>query len=234
MTDYLQECMADFTAKVDKIDPNQGKITTREFMATFCGKCRNPDCVNAGWAEDRFSGRVRTQYDRFLNPLQLDPMLPKFASIVAADFKDMLHKAYQLEVADRRGDWEIPEIPIMDGKPVLSQSSTGTVDSAIRSLAKAQGRPEPLVQVEEPAPKLVVPPPLPAPHHPKTPVTKVPAKGNTARPAPMMLDGSPLPTTPATKAASPPQTEPDPWTPKPEIRKVNPGATIRMGGEPKK
>ena len=75
--------------------------------------------------------RVVDQERRLLHPVQADPTLDKYAPIVrASDFKDMLHRAAQLEIANRRNDWEVPEIAVNDGQIEINRP--GPVDEARR------------------------------------------------------------------------------------------------------
>lgn len=200
MKDLLRDCLADFEQKVNQ------KTGPKEFTDTFCKRCRNPECVNAGWSKDAFSARVTTQVERLTNPTQVDPHLPKYAQIVAAEFKDMIHKAYQLEVADRRGDWEVPQVP---DKPLPPK-----VPVPVQQPVEVEALPEPVKT------KLV----SPAPQHPKkAQPTRLPAKTNTERKGGFMLDGEPAPQ----------QTAPDPWAPTtvPGEVKVKAGARIKLGAD---
>lgn len=203
MPNLLQDCMASTGVR----------SSPQEFMEVFCKRCRNADCDNAQWATDRFSRRVSTQVDRLFNPLQVDPSLPKYAQVAQADFKDMLHEAMRLEIADRRGDWTLPDdVPSPNiTAPVSKKPSTEEVV-------------EEAVQAHVTAPQKVS---EPAPQHPKQRVTP-PKMANTVVPAEgIMLDGSPPP------SQAPKKVVEDPWAaPPPGPRKVKPGATIRLGGDP--
>lgn len=219
MADFFDEC-------------NDRHISPKDFIETFCNRCRNRECTRAGWAEDRFHRRIQTQEERFFNPLRADPRTPKYMRIFESDFQDMLHRAMQLEVASQRGDWEIPEIPVLDGN-----SSTGTliqtqeVDAAAQVLALARGTELRLPQVPNPASPPEPPVPMPEPQKPQAPpskpdVSRIPvllAGHNTPFPTGgMMVDGAPPPEPP--KAA-------DPWAApaanKPKV--VKPGAKIKLG-----
>jgi hypothetical protein len=47
----------------------QKLLSEREFVSTFCSKCRNRSCERAGWAKSTWEGRISTQVDRLLlNP----------------------------------------------------------------------------------------------------------------------------------------------------------------------
>ena len=75
MKNLLDECIS------DAIQQTKQEIKESEFKKSFCVFCRNPECVNAKWAMDKFSARVMTQEDRLLNPIQADPRDPKYAGI---------------------------------------------------------------------------------------------------------------------------------------------------------
>jgi len=273
MPDFLAECNA------------QG-VSPKEFRQTFCTRCRNPECQLAEWGTSLMDKRVVLQEQRLLHPQQADPRLPKYAHIQAADFQDMMREALRLEIADRRGDWEVPEIDTDGRVEVASTETTQAVDNAVRNLARAQGQsepplPEPVdteaaakelladmdkwegLSVEEleqvvaaerkaleeseedsgavtsspigdPEPREERRPPEPAvtsslrsPPHPmgkRSPPTP-PKAANTSVPAGGIMVGG----------GSTPKAEPapDPWAPPPgagaPVKKVPPGAKIRMG-----
>lgn len=223
MTDFLREC-------------NTGDIATdpKSFQEVWCARCRRRECDLARWRQDRFSARVAHQPERFFNPQSADLAVPRFAQIATTDFPSLLQKALRLEVASRRNDWSIPEIPILDGRTVLAdESTTRHVDDAVRQLTRGRGpEPEPLEENDpepEPEPDIgpelesPLPPSTPAPAHPKPPVVP-PTKPNIVQPSEQMIDGSP----PPPKAQQPTD---DPWAPKAQDTavKVKPGAKIRFG-----
>lgn len=92
--DYWNECY-------DRETPE------RDFRATFCNHCRNPECALAGWSKDLFSQRVQAQEDLLFKPKR------GMANKPLSDFGDLMRKAVRLEIADRRGDWSMPEEPPM-------------------------------------------------------------------------------------------------------------------------
>lgn len=240
MADLLNECIAD-------ISPGDRDFTG--FQTTFCARCRNTNCVHAKWSQDKFGARVNTQMDRLFHAPQADPKNPKYAQI--ADFPSMLREAMRLELASQRKDWEIPEVPILDGHVVPARvATTQAVDAAVRTLAKAKGQEEPdlpdpleahqdefaqeaareLQQGDYPETVLDAPPePEPVKVSPPPPVRvpgPPPSLGNTAVPVGGRMVGGP--SLPPSRSAK------DPWTPPPPKGKVvAPGATIRMG-EPQK
>lgn len=162
MADFLEGC-------------NDRGMKISEFTEIFCNRCRNPECTRAGWAQDRFAARVSSQEERLFRPTQVDPRLPKYAQIVAKDFQDMLHKAMTLEIASRKGDWEIPQVPVLGQEPA----------------------PEPVILSSSPA--LMTKPSEPVILKPaQKPLTALPAKANTEVPKDGLMLGGPAP-----KAAEP-------------------------------
>ena len=136
--DLLEGCISDI---------GKDKGSYQDFQETFCKRCRNSDCIHAKWVEDKFSARVQTQPDRMFHPNQADPKAPKYAHLV--EFASMMKEAIQLEIADRKGNWEIPEIPILDGQQETTKfRTTSSVDDAIQKLAQSKGQvielPDPL------------------------------------------------------------------------------------------
>lgn len=133
MVDFFREC-------------NSQGLAPKEFQQTFCQRCRNPDCDLAAWGTGLFDRRVATQAERLLNPQQADPRLPKYARIVETEFPSMMREAMMLEIADRRGDWEVPEIAVVDGRiETASPATTQAVDNAVRNLAHSYGQPAPVM-----------------------------------------------------------------------------------------
>jgi hypothetical protein len=173
------------------------------FQDVYCSHCRSEKCQHARWFNtDKFAQRVSVQADRLLKPKQLEQAHPKHA--VLKDFVDMLHTAERLEIADRRGDWEVvPDLILPSNElaadpfvpaPVVAPPSAGTTP--------------------------------PSPAHP--PMVAIPAHmGNTEVPSEgIMIGGDPLPRrtpTPSTPVA-------DPWEVTTKVQTVKPGAKIVLGG----
>lgn len=238
--DLLEECVADLSAP-------GGERDYKAFQDTFCLRCRNPNCIHAKWVDDRFSARVATQPDRFFNPKIIEGKSPKFADLV--DFVDNIRNAMRLEIADRKGDWEVPEVPIVDGRVENGdEKTTDEIDEAVRRLAQSKGKKEPKLpdhrkaatkrfvdeteemMAEENAHCEESAPPPPEPE-PPAPAPQLYPMGNTPMPATgLMVGGGPVPA-PAERA---PAVEEDDWTPKPQVRKVKPGAKIKMSNKPPK
>jgi len=63
-TNLLSECMADVRELNNGLSSSES-----EFRQAWCRRCRNGSCVNSGWGTDPFAERVRTQLERFSNPV---------------------------------------------------------------------------------------------------------------------------------------------------------------------
>lgn len=212
-------------------------VPPKEFKAQFCRRCKNPECVHAEWGDSAFSARIATQAERFFNPTLVDPNLSKYQPVISG-WKNMLKRAVQLEVANLRGDWVVPEIPVSDGQ--IEVSSPAMVDDAIRAMARMSGRNGPLP--EEPAIKEVQEPAVE--EAPKADLSSdqktdpstaqkgkkafVPRATNTQGPkSGVMVGGGPPPPPTAPKPAR------DPWAPpeKPAALKVNVGGVVKLGSK---
>lgn len=218
--DLLQEC-------------NDQRIPPKDFTQTFCVRCRNHDCVNAGWAGSTFEQRVATQADRLLiNPVMARPDDSKFDPVRAMHFVEVA----QAIVLRRRADpWAGPGVFLAEPDPATA--TLPTVEDAVARLAEARGKRPSAVTIEvepelhpeptpEPAPLPQERPPAPV-AHPPAPVVRPPP---VTRPAVntefpdegMMLGGSSPPPREGMVSA-------DPWAPKPKHNVVPPGAKIKMG-----
>ena len=217
---------------------NANRIPEKDFTAVYCKHCRQPKCDRAEWRTSSFDERIATQEERLLNPLQADPSLPKYAHITQMDFKSMLDTAIRLELADRRGDWEVPDlnetpsgILLPPGGTSSSKAQPDPVEQAVSNLSQlgpVEVKPENLEPIlalpeqepEEPQeePSLAAPP---LPKGSRPPVVP-PKRKNTVLPAGGLMVGG----GPPTKA---PVEEKDPWTPSSSVRVVKPGARIRLG-----
>lgn len=237
MQDFLLDCMEDFRRKANLSTP----VAPGEFRGLFCSKCKNLKCVNRQTG-DPLALRVATQFQRLTQPNQADPFLPRYAQIAAKEWEDMTQEALKLVIADRRGDWEVPEIEVTDGVALpAGRGPTNVVDEAVRNLASAQGKATPHLpemptdkdefvnaaaellgemEVEEQEPEPDVTPP--APTHPKSNPTFRPGGRGNAVDQSGMIDGSPAP---------PAEEQPDPWSVAPATgdRKVEAGAVIKLG-----
>ena len=227
--DLIEDCISDI------VNPGQ-KRDYKAFQDTFCLRCRNANCIHAKWIKDKFGARVALQPDRLFNPTMADGKLPQYADLV--DFTDKFQEAMRLDIANRRGDWEVPEVPIIDGQVEQgAPSTTDVVDNAVRALAKSKGQKEPKLPDPTQASMdtfLEETKGLMAdedsrcdeqPPQESAPVVSAPE-------APYPLGNTPVPQTGVMVGGGspPPVPQEDDWTPKPKERKIVPGATIKMGG----
>ena len=84
-------------------------LSPQEFMDTFCRRCRNYTCTNAGWADSAWEYRMRTQVDRLFDErLEADPDDPRYERVREAQFPSLLREAIRLDLAEQKGDWSIP------------------------------------------------------------------------------------------------------------------------------
>jgi len=201
------------------------QVTLKEFKEVFCNRCRNPRCIHAGWAVDQFGERVHTQADRLFNTPLADPLNPRHQHLHEVEFPSLLRQAVRLNLADKRGDWSLPEENVhlapIAGEPASDESSA-LVDQAVRNL-KPEGAPEP-----DPAPAESAAPPEPPAESaasepdpaPPAPAHFQPTVGNTGEAIHgVMLEGEP-----------PPPVK-DPWSPKKKEKLLKPGATVKMGDD---
>lgn len=207
---------------------NDQKIPPREFKETFCKRCRNQNCANAGWASSSFDERVRTQVDRLLiNPLQARPEDTRFDPLRAMHFVEV---SAAVSLARRADPWAGSGVHLSEPDPETAKSLV--VEEAVSRLAEARGKKPPaptIIAVEtetspapdpvparEPEPPPAPRPPLANPRPPATINTEFPNEG-------VMIGGGPPP------ANQSPVRDEDAWAPKPKQTVVPRGAKIRMG-----
>jgi len=119
--DWLREC-------------NDQNVPPQEFHQIFCVRCRNPDCSRAGYAGSIWADRMTTQVERLLeNPHFADLSIPQYAQVNANDFPDALRQALRIEIARKRGDWELPPEDL-------------TTEQAVRELAGLPAPQEPVTK----------------------------------------------------------------------------------------
>lgn len=237
MPDFLREC-------------NTGdlKIDPKTFMETWCARCHRPECSLAAFAKtDPMAQRNATWRERFFGAVEADLSIPKYAQIAKLDFPNLLQKAMRLEISERRGDWSVPEIPVMDGRVLVAPAdTTHQVEDAVRKLTGASSRntlplqmdpdlpddpedDEPEEDLEEPEQEDV---PEPLSPLPRKPPPSQPAGRNTVDPGEVMIGGGPAP---AQVQRDRPAQEKDPWAPPPKasVVVVKPGAKVQFGVEGK-
>lgn len=227
----------------------QQQLKNDEFMHVWCKRCRNVDCERAEWGTSGWEERMATQAERLLhNPNFADPDDPVFEAVKQQHFADMLNRATQIEIADQKGDWEIPDLLANEATSVNEQNchrvakpdTTGEVDFAAQQLAAAKGRelpappePEPPPVAQEPAhftpeedePIPEAPQEETRPQNPVLPVnTPIPAQG-------IMVDGSAPP--PMTTEEMMPTPQTDPWgVPLAGDTVIEVGGTVTLGPPP--
>ena len=209
--DLLQEC-------------NDQHIPPKDFMDTFCKRCRNKTCVNAGWSKSSFEERVATQADRLLvNPRRAGSDDPRFVAIRAQHFVEI---AEAIILAKREDPWAGPGVHLAE--PDSAQVTSAVVEDAVAKLSEARGKKAPVEVIPVPA-TVPTPPTVPAP--PVQIIVKDPPTSfamNTGFPEEgVMLGGDPLPAAPA---VAPKAEVIDPWTPAPKMNVVPRGAKIKMEG----
>ena len=217
-------------------DCNDQRIPPRDFMQTFCVRCRNPECVNAGWANSTWEGRMATQVDRLLiNPRIARPEDSRFDPLRAMHFVEV---AASLALARRDDPWAGPGVHLAEPDP--SRVTSEVVETAVAKLAEARGKKAPTqISVEREEPLSVSPPvetipatsesPVVAPISKRVPEVEVvsASRANTEFPEEgVMLDGSRAPSL-GVSTSTP---EDDPWAPKKKLNVVPKGAKIRMEG----
>lgn len=217
MSDFLDGC-------------NEQGMKVTDFEHMFCDFCRNPECDRAKWADSLFTQRIMTQENRLLNPQQADPTLSKYEPLQRAVFKDMLEQAVRLEIANRRGDWVVPEIgATLDVTETPEQIIERAVRQAVKfqpkeegDLSKEEMTPEGTpTQADDPIPPQVTGTPVIISAAPKV---FIPRAHNTSVPTGgIMLGGA--------SAPAPPAQEADPWAAPPESagKKIPVGGSVRMG-----
>lgn len=201
----------------------------KAFRETFCQRCRQPNCDLAQWSGDLFTQRTSTQADRLLRPTQADPTSSRYEGL--KDFQDMLQQAMTLEIADRRGDWNVPSVPDFS-KPQqqLPKHMVYAMPQDKSLVVVDDGQTDPVeelvaeVVTERPA-RPALPQGEPATVVPTVKAASVPTHaGNTPMPLGGIVLGGPAPTAPVAPKH-------DPWaaptTPAGNV--VKRGATIKMG-----
>lgn len=86
---------------------NEQGLPEQQFKATFCQRCRNHSCENAGWSWSSWEERISSQEDRFLkNPKFANVNDPRFDRVREQDFPVLIQEALRLNSGS---EWEIPK-----------------------------------------------------------------------------------------------------------------------------
>ncbi len=194
-------------------------VSLQELESSFCVHCRSSQCSEAKWADSKWDARILSQEDRLLNNPQFSDLTSgHHQELHVLDFPSLLQKAMRLEIADRRGDWELVSEPeeayvSADGKPETSDSGTDAFEAAMAAFKG--NKPAPQVPklggglenplggaVDRKAPPSRVPPPEsePEPEPAKAPNTAPQA----FQPAPGLVEGPKAPE-PSTEPVSGPE-----------------------------
>ena len=193
-------------------DCNDQNMPPQDFKAMFCARCRNKECVNAGWSGSAFEQRIASQEDRLLiNPVRARPDDPQFAPIRAQHFRELEPALVLARLAD---PWAGPGVHLSAPEPLLD--TTRIVEDAVAKLTKTDN-PVPPKPVQE-----TTPAPIAAPAQVlATPVVENPGM-NTDFPDEGVMIGGGSPSNLLVVT--------DPWAPKPKMNVVPRGAKIRMDG----
>jgi hypothetical protein len=212
---------------------NDQRIPPNEFKDVFCKRCRNQNCVNAGWSSSSFEERVRTQVDRLLvHPHQARPEDTRFDHLRAMHFVEV---AAAIAIARSSDPWAGPGVHLAEPSPDTQTSAV--VENAVAKLAEARGkRPTPtMVSVEEEKPIEPIPVVLPEvtkpvdPPREAVPPKPIEAPRPVSPPRPLVNTEFPEEGLMIGGAASSPTPPPaDPWAPKPKVNVVPKGARIKM------
>lgn len=232
--DLLRECMASTGVA-------QEEQSVEEFQQFFCRLCWNGQCVRAEQTDLPWERRMATQVERLLtNPHIAAEGDPRYANIRSMPFKDLFRDAVRLEIANQRGDWQIPVLP-GDTDPgeeletLATPQHTDQVDQAAKALAQALGKEAPELPKREASKPEPEPEPEPEDSGPPEKMIQVPdhfvRRHNQAQQAntdfPLegaMVGGGSLPEPVPQKPAV------DPWAvPEQKGEKISVGGTVQLG-----
>lgn len=236
-------------------DCNNLGVPAQDFMQTFCRRCRNYTCTNAGWADSAWEARMRTQVDRlFEERTEADPNDPRYEAVRSAEFPSLLRQAIRLNIAESRGDWAIPSDSDVSDKmrikadeinyappadEVADEKTSSKVDDALEALTGKRPKrtePEQLPSGFVPAPEEDEGPPtqpVQKQKDPETPTQQVPKQDppdpHNAPTRPVPLAGYNVPSQSGKIIGGPAPDPHDPWAvPKKPKNVVDVGATIKM------
>ena len=219
-------------------------------MQTFCRRCRNYSCTNAGWADSAWEARMRTQVDRlFDDRVEADPNDPQYERVRTAEFPSLIREAIRLNLAAERGDWAVPSDADVSQKmrvkadeinyappadEVADEQTSSKVDDALEALTGKR----PTRVEEDPVPFGFVPAPEESEYDyeaPPEPVSRTPAPPTPQPPTPAPASTSQY-NAPAQTGkmigGGEPVEEADPWgVPVKPKNVVGVGATVTMKKE---
>lgn len=248
MDNYLDGCYdMNLINQYNKLSPSAPIRDREDFQGVFCQECKNSSCELARYGKSQWIDRIKTQKDRLLdNPRFADPQDPLWKHIRTMDFMDLTHKAIQYEIADIRGDWEIPtaspSIPILDGvKEEAGEETSHILENAVRTLKNSrqsdeikeeetvveedpEGEPEEVwIEEEPPIPKR---PPLTIPENAQTQVNTVVPTGTYVPLSGSVPQGVPAPA--STSSHQGPLVKEEDWSIKDQEVFVKPGTKIKL------
>jgi len=225
--DLLRDCMASMGVA-------QEEQSVADFVKVFCRLCWNKSCPRAEQTDLPWEQRMSTQVERLLTNPNIAPLGdPRFDNIRRIPFKDLFMDAMRIEIANQRGDWQVPVLPGDPGtelETLAPPQHTDHVDTAVKALAQALGKEKPELP-EKPEPSEPTEPEpeaenvVPVPNHFRR--KNQAQQANTDFPLEgVMIGGDPVP---ETKPEA--QTPVDPWAvpEAPKGEKIAVGGTIQLG-----
>lgn len=147
---YQERAKKDLLAGCNEPGKAWYTVNAHEFIRVYCNNCKNADCIRAKGAVSPWATRMAEQVDYLLNhPVFSELDTEDHRSIAQQAFEDISAKATRLEIARQRQDWTIPEGPTDGFERVVERSTTDQFDDAVKELAKAKGKTEPVLPTPE-------------------------------------------------------------------------------------
>lgn len=141
--DLTGECLEDVRKTLGE------KVTDKDLRRFVCWACRNTECDHAKNADIPWTERMKTQMEKMFGSLRVtaSPDDPRWEHLQDIEFPNLLREAIRLEVADRKGDWSVPEfedgLDMLSGRlPVdeVTEENSQVVEDAVKALREhAQG-----------------------------------------------------------------------------------------------